>query len=80
VKYKLLIFSSFLFLCACDQCSLPLIDSQKRFKLRDTSSTRNMSKIEFEEHTYIILWANYHVEGQSFLHDPDCKCKLMVEK
>jgi len=35
---------------------------------------RYLTKIEFEGHSYVYLKNTWNAAGDSFLHDPGCKC------
>lgn len=37
---------------------------------------RNICKIEFEGHTYILLKNGWPGCSDNLIHDPDCKCKI----
>jgi hypothetical protein len=67
------IFMIILVISSCSSVSVNRVHVKKDFKVDNSSTNRNLSKVEFENHSYIILWTN-HDCGNSILHDPDCNC------
>ncbi len=47
-------------------------------KLDKSSTSRYISKFEFEGHTYLVLSNSWSSAGDSIIHDHNCKCFINV--
>jgi len=79
ISFMAIIGGISLYFCSCDD-SVNLFQQSSCFYTNQGGVKRMLHKIEFENHSYILMRNLWSSAGDCILHDPDCKWFTKKEK